>query len=73
VQQKSVAVAPEASVPAVPALQVMFEKSMSGVSDPVHEKPKEGLPAESGWQPITLESSAHVAPEGAVVAFVKQQ
>jgi hypothetical protein len=34
---------------------------MSGVSDPVQEKPNEGLPAESGWQPITLESSAHVA------------
>jgi hypothetical protein len=74
VQQKSVAAAPWASMPEVPiALHVMFEKSVSGLSEPVHEKPYEGLPAESGWHPDTVESCSQVLVALTVVTFVKQQ
>jgi hypothetical protein len=52
---------------------VTFEKSVSGLSDPVHEKPYDGLPAEFGEQPITDGSCWQVEVLGGVVAFVKQQ
>jgi hypothetical protein len=67
VQQNSVAGLPAASVPGVPAaLHVRSEKSASGRSDPVHEKPNE-----LSSQPVTLSSCAQVAPVAAVA--VKQQ
>ncbi len=60
-QQKSEAALPCASVPAVPVLHVTFEKSVSGLSEPVQEKPYHGLPAESGTHPATVGSASHVS------------
>ena len=57
-------------MPAVPVLHVRPEKSASGLSLPVHEKPYDGVPLALGWQPVTLGSWAHVAPAAATVAFV---
>jgi hypothetical protein len=39
----------------------------------VHEKPYEGLPALSGWQPETVESCSQVLDALTAVPFVKQQ
>jgi predicted LPLAT superfamily acyltransferase len=52
-------------------LQVIFEKSVSGFSDPVQENPYDGLPAESGAHPLTVASTLQVPV--AVVVSVKQQ
>lgn len=39
----------------------------------MQEKPYDGLPAESDWQPATLGSDVHVDAAAGVVVFVKQQ
>jgi hypothetical protein len=48
----------EPALPATPGLQVSDESSSDGVSDPVHEKPKE-----APEQPVTVGSCEHVADE----------